>query len=287
MTEIIRRLRSGPPVLMDGAMGTELQRRGARLGAECLELWNVTRPDDVRAVHRAYLDAGAECLLTHTFQANPPALARHGLAHRLGEIWHAAIHNARAAAGGRAWVLADVGPMEKSRRRDVWPVLDACRGADALLLETWSSLLDLEIIARLNQAKLGPRLPLIVSFTFRRVGPFHELRTFQGGTPEGCARAACRRGAIALGVNCGDEMRMADLCAVIRRYATVTDLPLFARPNAGTPQVTANGVTYPHSPAAMAANVADLRNAGAIMLGGCCGTTPDHIAAFGQALRAR
>lgn len=284
MNALLDRLRVGSLVLMDGAMGTELQRRGARPDVECLELWNVTRPDDVRAVHRAYLDAGAECLLTHTFQANPPALSRHGLAHRLDEIWHAALRNARATAGGRAWVLADVGPLQNPRRRDLWPVLDACRGADALLLETWSSLLDLEIIGRLNEARLGPRLPLIVSFTFRRVGPFRELRTFQDATPEECASAAHQQGAIALGVNCGADLDPAALCDVVRRYAAVTDLPLLVRPNAGTPRVTAEGTAYPLTPDALAAGVAHLQSAGAMMLGGCCGTTPDHIAAFSRAL---
>src|SRR6202035_4244689 len=110
MSRFLDALRSGRVLLMDGAMGTELQRAGLRAG-ECGELWNLTHPEKVRAIHQAYVDAGAEVLLTNTFQANPAALARHNSADQLNAICRAAGEHARHAAGPDRLVLADVGPF--------------------------------------------------------------------------------------------------------------------------------------------------------------------------------
>src|ERR1700682_1498 len=116
MSRFLDALRSGRVLLMDGAMGTELQRAGLKPG-ECGELWNLTHPDKVRAIHQAYVDAGAEVLLTNTFQANPAALARHNLDGQLGVICQAAVDLAREAAGPDRWVLADVGPCQNDPDR--------------------------------------------------------------------------------------------------------------------------------------------------------------------------
>jgi 5-methyltetrahydrofolate--homocysteine methyltransferase len=266
---------------MDGAMGTELICRGARPGAECLELRNLTRPEDVWAIHQAYLDAGAECLLTNTFQANPQALRRYQVQDRLPDIWHAGLHLAREHPGRAPFVLADVGPV----RSPLGPILDLCRDADGLLLETYSHVAEVSRIA--TQMRLRPRgepsLPLLVSFTFHRPDSVGPLRTFQKFVPESCAQAAAQCGAKAIGVNCGQEIDMDDLLEIVQRYRTVTDLPLFVRPNAGTPDAQGR---YPRSPEAMAAKLPALLAAGVTMVGGCCGTTPAHIAAFRQVIEA-
>lgn len=281
MSRLLAALRPGRVLLMDGAMGTELMRRGARPGAECLEAWNLTRPDEVAAVHAAYRAAGAECLLTNTFQAGPAALARHGVAARLAEVWHAALRLARARPGAPL-VLADVGPLAAA---DADPVLAACRGADGLLLETWSDLDALPRLAERNRAQPGPPLPLLVSFTFRRSDPGAVPRTFGGATPEECARAAAACGADVLGVNCGAALGPDDLVAVLERYRAVTDQPLLVRPNAGTPVSAADGPHYPLTPAALAAALPRLLRAGATLVGGCCGTTPAHVAACRAVLK--
>ena len=134
-------LRSGRVLLMDGAMGTELQRAGLKPG-ECGELWNLTHPEKVRAIHQAYVDAGAEVLLTNTFQANPAALARHDLDGQLGMICQVAVDLAREAAGPDRWVLADVGPCpsEEEFTDDCQPSSTriAAAGPDGFLVETCS-----------------------------------------------------------------------------------------------------------------------------------------------------
>jgi 5-methyltetrahydrofolate--homocysteine methyltransferase len=287
MSRLLDRLRSGKILLMDGAMGTELARRGAHLGEECLELWNLTRPDDVRAVHRAYLDAGAECLLTNTFQANPTALAKHGLQSRTVDFWQAALQLAREAAGRTVFVVADIGSLFYHE----WPVLDVCRDADGLLLETWSDVpLLLSAAAQVHfhakhrsKPQYRPPPPLLVSFTYHRPDGVGPLRTFRHYEPESCAQAAVRCSAKALGVNCGADIDMDDLLEIVQRYRAITDLPLFVRANAGTPDASGR---YPRSPEAMAAKLPALLAAGVTMIGGCCGTTPAHIAAFRQRIDA-
>ena len=127
-------------LLMDGAMGTELQRAGLRVG-ECAELWNLTRPELVRAIHQSYRDAGARCLLTNTFQANPLALERHGLRDRLQEINQAAVALARSAADADCFVLGDIGPLgDGGKEEAISELVTALRDADGLLLETCSDL---------------------------------------------------------------------------------------------------------------------------------------------------
>src|SRR5262245_5285383 len=129
-------LRSQRVLLMDGAMGTELQKAGLPEGA-CYEMWNLTHPDTVRNIHRAYLAAGARCLVTNTFQANPTALARHGAQDRLEEICAAGIDLARAAGTQDHLVLASIGPVPASEKGALRRCARACAAADALLLETW------------------------------------------------------------------------------------------------------------------------------------------------------
>ena len=126
MADFLQTLRSGPVLLMDGAMGTELQRAGLGEG-ECGEGWNLTQPERVRAVHRSYILSGALCLLTNTFQSNPLALARHGLADRLEEINHAAVGIARSVCGAGHFVLASIGPVtsETLRKAGFPPTLEA------------------------------------------------------------------------------------------------------------------------------------------------------------------
>ncbi len=272
--DLVETLRSGRILLMDGAMGTELQRAGCVHG-ECCEAWNLSRPDKVRAIHQSYADAGADVLLTNSFQANSLALARHGQDQNLGIIFEQALLNARAAAG-HAWVLADIGPLSTTELGVVWPILNACGAADGLFLETFSAPAQAAIFARANASRLGPHKPLLVSFTFDGT----TQRTFDGTSPEQCAHAADMMGAAALGVNCGRNLDIVKCAQILRRYRAQTGLPLFARPNAGSP----NDVRAPYAPQEMAKLLPHLLDAGAVMIGGCCGTTPEHIRAFRTAL---
>jgi 5-methyltetrahydrofolate--homocysteine methyltransferase len=285
-------LRSGHVLLMDGAMGTELQRAG--IGSdECRELWNLTHPDRVQAIHQAYADAGAEVLLTNTFLANPSHLDRFDLEDRLEEITRSAVRLARKAAGRSRFVLGDIGPLfdgngapEYPDYRDLARVLSSLDGVDGFLFETYSSPHVLSAVQYAFHRVAEVETPLLLSLTYLR-SPSGHLVTFSGHSPETYARHAERHGVAALGVNCGRDIDMDDMIEIIRRYRAVTDLPLFARPNAGTPAKQGDSWIYPHSPEAMAARLPELLEAGASMAGGCCGTTPAHIAAFREAIDIR
>jgi 5-methyltetrahydrofolate--homocysteine methyltransferase len=282
MSRFLEALHSGRVLLMDGAMGTELQRAGIRPGA-CYELWNLTESKRVRAVHQAYAAAGAECLVTNTFQANPVALARHELQDRMEALHHAALSHARAVTPGDRFVLASIGPMEESVLNDALSqTVPSLCAADALLLETWSD--PLALWAAQHTCRAARELagvPVLLSVTYRSVSqPSRTLTTQSGHPPEWFALQAEQNGIAALGVNCGRDIGMDEIIEIVRRYRQVTRLPLFARPNAGTPERDGTGWKYPWTATAMAERLPELLDAGVAMLGGCCGTTPEHIAAF-------
>jgi len=285
VSAFLQALHSGRVLLMDGAMGTQLQRMG--LGPEeCGESWNRRRPASVRTVHDSYIAAGAEVLLTNTFQANPSHLARFGLEDHLEEVIGNAVRLARKAAGRSRFVLGDIGPFlasdgrtEFTNFKDLARVLTALDGVDGILFETWSHPRILLAMERAFHRVVGVETPLLLSLSYRRT-PFGRLVTFSGHSPETFARHAERQGVAALGVNCGRDIDMDDIIEILRRYRAETDLPLFARPNAGTPTKQGEQWIYPHTPESMAARLPELLDAGVSMIGGCCGTTPEHIAAF-------
>jgi 5-methyltetrahydrofolate--homocysteine methyltransferase len=283
MSRFLDVLNSGRVLLMDGAMGTQLQRAGIGTG-ECFEHWNLTHPERVRDIHQAYADSGAECLLTNTFQANRPALAKHGLDRQLFKINHAALELARSVAGPERFVLGDIGPIpggthgEYDHEAVSW-VRDSLGTADALLVETCSDPRALFVVVDCKKGQALGELPVLLSLSFLR-NSAGELSTQSGHPPEWFAREARKHGVDALGVNCGREIGIEEIIEIIKRYRAETDLPLFARPNAGTPARMGNDWVYPLTPEKMAARLPDLLEAGITMIGGCCGTTPEHIAAL-------
>jgi 5-methyltetrahydrofolate--homocysteine methyltransferase len=293
MAPLLAVLQSGRVLLMDGAMGSELYQAGLDPD-ECGEAWNLARPERVRAVHAAYVAAGARCLLTNTFQANPCALVRHDREEDLERIVIAGVRLARAAAGRDGFVLGDIGPVLISEtdqefsdwsdlRRVVEAFLDPAAekaGVDGLLLETCSTPRALSAVAFIRRRVLdNDEVPILLSLAYLR-GPNGALVTHSGHVPETFARHAARHGVTALGVNCGREIDLNDIIEVIKRYRQATELPLFARPNAGTPRTEARNLVYPRTPEEMAERLPELLEAGVAMVGGCCGTTPAHIAAF-------
>jgi 5-methyltetrahydrofolate--homocysteine methyltransferase len=283
MTPFLQALYSNKVLLMDGAMGTELQRAGIADGA-CHEMWNVTHAEQVRAIHQAYVQAGADVLVTNTFQANPAALTRHALADQLEVVNAQGIALARSVGSRHTYVLASIGPFEAvdelpdagSMNRMVRSLLDA----DALLLETWSDSLALIAMERFCRLAMEfAQVPTLLSLSYRQLGP-GRLFSQSGHPPEWYAMNARLAGVAALGVNCGRDIGMTEVIEVVRRYQQVTDLPLFVRPNAGTPEKVGERWLYPHAPPAMAERLPELLAAGVRMIGGCCGTTPEHIAAW-------
>jgi methionine synthase I (cobalamin-dependent) len=289
MTSLLETIRSGRVLLMDGAMGTELQRAGIGEN-ECYEAWNLTHPDKVRAIHQAYVDAGAEVLLTNTFQANPIRLAKHGLEQQLEAFHQAAISLAGSVIARDETVLIDVGPIPTELRGD-WNrirdwlkrVVPSSRYAAGILLETYSGWMVQTAVRYLRdlrgEFKHSRAMPVMLALAFDR--PSDDFYyTLDGQELEALAQWANQSGISALGVNCGRDIGMDEISEIIRRYRQETDLPLFARPNAGPPTRVGDRWVYPLTPEKMAERLPELLGVGVSMVGGCCGTTPEHIAAM-------
>jgi methionine synthase I (cobalamin-dependent) len=283
MSRLLETLDSGRVLLMDGAVGTELQKAGLR-DDENGAAWNLLHPERVRAVHQAYRDAGAEVILTNTFMVNAANL---GDAFPPGpivinEFWEAA-WSLIAPPGAPVLRLGSVGPVAgRAARRefDNWGYFYSRNGSfyhggDGIVLETCSSPRVAYAIRHIRKGAAG--WPLLLSLAYRRERG--KLVTFSGHPPEWFARRARGHGLAALGVNCGRDVGMDETIEIVRRYRAVTDLPLFARPNAGTPTRDGDRWVYPLTPEEMAARLPELLEAGVRMVGGCCGTTPEHIAA--------
>jgi len=265
MSKLKEALAAGKPILMDGAMGTELLRAGVdpRPGV------NLTHPELVERIHESYVHAGARVMLTNTFQVNNGTR---------GRVIAAAVALARGAARGEELVFASVGmPMAEVFAGSLLSRMPF-EQLDGFLLETQSNFSITEILpitVRLS-------VPVLVSMTFRRDAG-GRLETVKGLTPEAIAATAQQAGIAMLGVNCGRDISLADTTMILQAYRSVCNLPLFARPNAGTPSKVADQLVYPVTPEEMAAWMPKAIRAGAIVIGGCCGTTPEHIAACRQA----
>ena len=286
--EQLRRRLSEGVLVADGAMGTFLSLGGHEPG-KSLDLLNVENPDLVRAVHRGYVEAGSELILTNTFQGSRPSLERHNLADRTAELNAAGAAVAREVAGAEVFVGGDIGPTGKvlepygdypteSARaafaEQAQTLADA--GVDCLVLETFSSLDELRVALE-AVAEIG--LPTFASMSFDPSG-----RTAFGVTPEQAAEQLQAAGAAAVGANCG-TISLEEMVGIIGKFRQTTSLPLIVQPNAGKPQQTAAGTIYPEEPEAMAEIAERLRDLGATIIGGCCGSTPDHIRAIAARLR--
>jgi 5-methyltetrahydrofolate--homocysteine methyltransferase len=281
--------RTGWPLLCDGATGTELHRLGVEPGA-CPEALNVDRPDLVRTLHRSYLDAGSGLLTTNTFGGNRFRLELHGEDARMAELNRAGAALAREMAGDRVFVLGDVGPSggilaplgdldpEDAReafRMQVEALLDG--GADGILVETMTALDETEQAVR-GARDAGAEV-VLASFAFDRVKT-GVPRTMMGLAPADAARAAEALGVDVVGCNCGTSLTGDDYVTIVDELAASTSLPLLAQPNAGLPELTRQGVVYRETPESMAETAGRLTAAGASIVGGCCGSTPGHVAAF-------
>ena len=285
MPDIVKALHSGRVLLMDGAMGTELMRAGVI--AEDLGRWfGLARGmEKVTAVHRSYVEVGAHVLLTNSFLAGAQHMSWSMKASCVGGAIIA-----RQNAGPERFVLLDSGPISDDhiRKRTGSLVLAAQEHqCDGILMETCSTIADASAVLAARQRKeIDPEcMPVLLSWTFRREAD-GSLSTMTTHSPERCAKLAVKHGVAALGVNCGRAIAMPDILEIIRCYRSVTDLPLFVRPNAGTPKQIDGQWVYPETPESMAAWLPALFEAGVVMVGGCCGTTPAHIAAFRKVVDA-
>jgi methionine synthase I (cobalamin-dependent) len=283
-TSLIDELITTGPVLTDGAWGTELQARGLPAG-EIGDLWNLVYPERVEAVARTYVDAGSRIILTNTFRANRIALERHVDESRVVEINRSGVEISRRAARGRALVFASIGPSGKLL---VTGEVDeahlaaafaeqaqalAGAGADALVVETMTDL-DEARIAVAAAAATG--LPVVACMVFD--SGKHRDRTMMGIAPQQAAVELVRAGAQVIGANCGIGIEAyVPVCAAL---ASATDLPIWIKPNAGLPAVVDGKILYHMTPQHFASHAPALIAAGARFIGGCCGSTPEFVAAL-------
>ncbi len=281
-------------LLSDGAIGTELQKLGLEAGAFG-ELWNVEHPDRVQAVHEAYREAGAELFTTNSFRSNRLSLAGQGLADRAGELSRCAAEVARAAAGPDAWIAGSVGPFggfleplgETQAAEARAAFLEQARallegGADAIVVETMSALDEAETAVRAAREAGAPAVIALMTFD-RGAGGY---RTMMGTRPADAARALRSAGADIVGTNCGTGLSVEDYAEIVREISSAIDCPVEVRPNAGSPELVDGRIHYRQEASLMARSIAALVEAGAAIVGGCCGTTPEHIRAFRTALQS-
>ena len=272
-------------LLLDGAMGTQLQARGLAAG-ELPELLCLSHPEVVTDVHAAYVAAGADVVTTNTFGANAAKL---GDAASVEEVFSAAVACARAAAphyvaadlGPTGQLLAPMGPLPFDDAYELFARqvrAAAAAGADLFVIETMSDLAEAK--AALLAVRENSDLPAIVTMTFEEAG-----RTFLGTTPEVASLTLSSLGAAAVGINC--SLGPAEVAPLVARMAPWARCPLAVQANAGLPHVEGDATVYDIGPERYAADVAPMLDSGVTILGGCCGTTPDHIAALRALLSGR
>jgi len=284
------RLDRGPVMVADGAMGTFLQAAGLPAGAPG-EVWVLERPEAVADVHRAYLEAGADLILTCTFGGSRARLKHAGLTDRVAEVNRQAAEIARQVADGRAYVAGDIGPLgemlaplgrlTRDEAADLFAEQAAGLvggGVDVLYIETMSSL-DEARAAVAGARRVASELPVTVTFSFDTKG-----RTNFGVRPEQAAQAMLELDVMAIGANCGASLEMTEQAVQeLRRAAPKAHL--IVKPNAGLPRLVNGKAVFDTTPEEMAEYARRFVALGARVVGGCCGSTPAHIQAIAQAVR--
>jgi 5-methyltetrahydrofolate--homocysteine methyltransferase len=272
------------PLLLDGAIGTELIARGLRVRQDCPESWNLDRPEDVRSIHQAYVEAGSKVVQTNTFGATRPRLSRFGMETRQREIIRAAVELARSA-GVAVWgSLGPTGETLPLSGGDLQPIVDAYAEAANLLAEAGVDAVHLETqfhAGELEAAILGARAcgkPVFASMTL--MPGISGLETPHGVPITKMIRAA--EAADAVGVNCSVEAER--MLRAVEQLREALPLPIIAKPQAKLSDKCATGRSS-ESPEAFARHAAKLVSAGAIAIGGCCGVGPAGIAALNAELR--
>ncbi len=287
--KLIDRLGEGIFIL-DGAIGTQLMLAGIE-SAGCNDYQNIQAPDVVRGIHAKYLEGGCDAVLTNTLGGSEYALSRHGHGDKVGEINRAAAQLAREAAGEDRYVLGDIGPcgdflqplgtvkpdaLQAAFAEQAQTLLEG--GVDGFIVETMMAIDETVIAAKAAQS-VGD-LPVFACMSFDQAGD--GFRTMMGVSPADVVAQLAPLGIAGIGYNCG-TLSMAGYLELTKTFADLlkgADALLVAEPNAGKPELANGKPLYNLSPQAFADAAAKIRNAGANIIGGCCGTSPDHIRAM-------
>jgi len=281
-------IKSGKILVGDGGWGTLLIANGMQAG-ECSEMWNIDHPDIVKGIAAAYKEAGADIVSTNSFGGNRIKLKSYGLENKAKELSQKSAYLSRTAVGDNYHVLASIGPTGKlliMGEVSEDELYEAFReqaialeegGADACIIETMADL-D-EARCAVQAVKENTNLEMVVSFTFMRSSDGMRFNTIMGVTPESFIDKMKQLGVSILGVNC--TLSVEDMDVLLQKmYEHDKETPFLVYPNAGKPQLTDDGIVYPETPEDFAKYVFPYYNHGARIIGGCCGTTPEHIKAI-------
>lgn len=294
MTTIREKLKEKGTLVSDGAWGTFIHQKGLR-SDECPESWNLSRPDDIYDVALSYVNAGADMILTNSFGGSPFKLEPYGLKGKTYEVNKAAAEISKRAAGEDVLVLGSVGPTGKilmmgevteqelfdGFAEQIRGLVDG--GADAILIETMSDLDEARTAIR--AAKSLTDKEVLCTFTFN-LTPASEYRTMMGTTPAETVEMLVHEGADVLGANCGNGT--AGMIEIVKQIREVnSQIPILVHANAGMPVLREGISVFPETPGQMSAQIGELIDAGADIVGGCCGTTPEHITRIIQVVRKK
>jgi len=287
METFTTRLASGPIIVSDGALGTSLMARGVRV-QDCLESAVLDRPDLIEEIADGYLAAGSEVLTTDTFGASPLKLEMYGLAGRCQEINRRGVEILRSVAGSRAWVAGSVGPtgrilapygdtepaeVEAAFERQIGALAEG--GADAIFVETMIDLAEARAaVAAARRA--APAIPVLATMTFNATP--RGFFTTMGVTVADAATGLADAGADVVGSNCGNGIET--MVRIGLEFARCTRMPIAIQSNAGLPTVVGDALHWPETPEHFEEHARPLVELPIALLGGCCGTGPDHIRAL-------
>lgn len=293
MKKILPELKKGRILVSDGAWGTFLQKKGLIPG-QCPEEWNISRPDDVLDIAKSYIAAGADMVETNSFGGSRFKLEKYGFEDKVFEFNKAAAEISRKAAGPDRFVLGSVGPtgkllmMEEVTEEELYGAFKEqsmaleAGGVNAIMIETMTDLDEARIAVQ--AAKEHTSCEVFCTMTFEKIigGGF---RTMMGISPSEMAETLVEAGADLIGTNCGNGME--DMIGMVQEIRSVNPLiPILVHANAGMPSYKDGVTTFPESPEEMASRVKVIIAAGANIVGGCCGTTPEHIRKIGESVKS-
>jgi 5-methyltetrahydrofolate--homocysteine methyltransferase len=291
MGKILDELKSGKILISDGAWGTFLQAKGLQPG-ECPEEWNITHADDVLDIAKSYIDAGSDMVETNSFGGSKYKLANYGLQDKVFELNKAAAEISRKAATNK-YVLGSIGPTGKILMMGEVTSVDLYEafkeqamaleagGADAIMIETMTDME--EAVQAIKAAKENTACEIFCTMTFDKTIQ-GDFRTMMGVSPADMVEQIIDAGAELIGANCGNGSK--DMIGIVKEIRkTNQDIPILIHANAGAPMYKDGETVFPESPDEMCTYAQGLINAGANIIGGCCGTTPAHIAKIVESLK--